>query len=416
MTNSNIDPITRRASEDDEGKTIDLDAGRNSGTGAGFGSDADQLSDSGDFGERNTLGDSSNPDPSSAPRQSSGEGFESGEGRAGVLEDSYSNVGTGVFQGGSNQPGEADTGFDGGSDPADLTGSSDREVPLVGSYQQSAPYSSYDSGSEGGAKAKAKQVASQVGDQAGTVKDTVGEQASAVKDSVADKAAQVKDLAGQRAGDVAEVTKEELSKLVADARGQVQTLWDQAAGQLREQAGTGQRQLAEMVHGLASELGELTSKADSDGPVTALLKQAAHQSGQLSHWLSEAHTDDVLSELRRFARRRPAVFLAGATLAGIVVGRLGRGLMAAAKTEQQTASLTQGRGYYEAGTRGIQPTGYDVTGGASVAPGATTVPATYYGDAADLDTTPASGIDTGYQGEFGDVAPTRSGFTGGERR
>ena len=415
MTNSNIDPITRRAIEGDERETIDLDAGHNSGTGTEFGSDPDQRSDSADFGERDTLNDSFDADPGSAPRQSPGEGFEPGEGRAGVLEDSYSDVGTGFFPGGSNQPREAGYGFDGGSDPADLTGSSDQEVPLVGSYQQSAPYSSPDSGSEGGAKAKTKQVASQVGDQAGTVKDTVGQQASAVKDSVADKAVQVKDLAAQRAGDVAGVTKEELSKLVAEARGQVQTLWDQAAGQLREQAGTGQRQLAEMVHGLAGELGELTSKADSDGPVTSLLKQAAYQSGQFSHWLSEAHTDDVLSELRRFARRRPAVFLAGATLAGIVVGRLGRGLMAAAKTEQQTASLTQERGYYEAGTRGIQPTGYDVGGEASVAPGAT-MASTYYGDGADLDTTPASGIDPGYQGEFGDVAADRPGFTGGERR
>ena len=41
---------------------------------------------------------------------------------------------------------------------------------------------------------------------------------------------------------------------------------------------------------------------------------------------------------------------------------------------------------------------------------------TYYGDGADLDTTPASGIDPGYQGEFGDVAADRPGFTGGERR
>ena len=47
-------------------------------------------------------------------------------------------------------------------------------------------------------------------------------------------------------------------------------------------------------------------------------------------WLPEGRIIEmhVLDELRRFARRRPATFLIGAAIAGVVVGRLTRNLLA----------------------------------------------------------------------------------------
>lgn len=375
MTNSNFDPITGRANAGNERESIELGADQSAATG----SDYDPQSSTPDFGPRNTLGDGDGP-AADTPRYSAGEGFAPGGGAPAELEDSYA------------------------------------DESLSRPYGQAAGYAAEQPNGSGGAQDKVKQVAGQVGDQAGQVKDTVGEQASAVKDSVTDKAAQVKDVAAQRAGDVAGVTKDELSKLVSEARGQVQTLWDQAAGQLREQAGTGQRQLAEIVHGLASELGELASKAESQGPITSLLKQAAHQSGQFSHWLSEAHTDDVLTEVRRFARRRPAVFLAGATLAGIVAGRLGRGLMAAAKTDQRNASANDGDGFYAGSSITGAPAGYRVAGATSTTPGALGTPPGSYTDISDFDNELASGRDRGLSDEFGDDLVVRPGFAGGERR
>nr|WP_300144946.1 hypothetical protein [Propionicimonas sp.] len=172
-------------------------------------------------------------------------------------------------------------------------------------------------GGGGDARAKAEHVVEHAADQASDVKDTAVEKASDVKDAARDRGA-----------DVADVARDELARLAGDTRAQFQGLWDQASGQLREQASTGKQQLADLLHALAGELGEMASKSEQDGPVTALAKQASRRGGELSHWLANADASDVLAEVRRFARRRPFVFLAGATVAGVVVGRLSRGLMA----------------------------------------------------------------------------------------
>lgn len=203
-----------------------------------------------------------------------------------------------------------------------------------------------------GVTEKAKNVAGQAADEAAAVKDTAVE-----------KAAQVKDVAVERGTDVANVAKEEFTRLTGDARTQLQTLWGQTSDQLRDQAATGKQQLADLLHALSAELGEMASKSTQDGPLTALAKQASHQGGQLSHWLSESDPSDVLVEIRRFARRRPFVFLAGAGIAGVLVGRLSRGLMAASDGPQPTRSS----GYSD------QPPDYDPAGG-----GTPTVPGDPY--------------------------------------
>lgn len=191
------------------------------------------------------------------------------------------------------------------------------------SYSTGAPYGTGGTGSGTGDKAK---------EAAGKAKDVAGhaaDQAAAVKDTAVEKAGEVKDVAVERGSDVAGVAKDELARLAGDARTQLQGLWQQASSQLREQAGAGQHQLADLLHSLSSELGEMASKSEQDGPLTAFARQASYRGGELSHWLANAEASDVLTEVKRFARRRPFAFLAGAAVAGVVVGRLSRGLMAA---------------------------------------------------------------------------------------
>lgn len=149
-----------------------------------------------------------------------------------------------------------------------------------------------------------------------------------VKDTAASAASDVKETAVQRGGDVAAVARDEFGRVADEARTQLRSLWGQTSGQLREQASAGKQQLADLLHSLAGELGEMASKAEQNGPLTALARQGAVRGGELSHWLSTSEPGDVLVEIRRFARRRPVLFLAGALAAGVVVGRLSRGLMA----------------------------------------------------------------------------------------
>ncbi len=168
------------------------------------------------------------------------------------------------------------------------------------------------------------------------------EKAGDVAGSAAEKAGELKDVALERGGDVAAVAKDELARLTNEARSEVQSLWSNASEQLRGQAATGQKQLSELLHSLAGELGEMASKSENTGPLTALARQAAARGGELSHWLANSEPTDLLTEVRRFARRRPFVFLASAAVAGVVVGRLGRGLMAVGDTEHSATRMVEG--------------------------------------------------------------------------
>ena len=182
------------------------------------------------------------------------------------------------------------------------------------------------------------------------VAETGAEQASVVKDTALESAAEVKDVAADRTAEVAGVAKDELARVAGEARAQVQGLWSQASDQLREQAGNGKQQLADLLHSLAAELGQMASKSDDNGPLTALAKQAAARGGELSHWLQESEPADVLTEIKRFARRRPFVFLAGAAVAGVVVGRLSRGLMASGDGTSSPSVAARASSYSELGS------------------------------------------------------------------
>jgi cell division septum initiation protein DivIVA len=226
----------------------------------------------------------------------------------------------------------------------------DSDEGVTGSASDSAGDLSGTTGSDaaigtavsGGTTGTGTGAASSAGARAGEVAGSAAEKAGDVAGSAAEKAGELKDAALERSGDVAAVAKDELARLAHEARSEFQSLWSNASEQLRGQAATGQQQISELLHSLSGELGEMASKSDNPGPLTSLAKQAAARGGEWSHWLANSEPADVLTELRRFARRRPFVFLAGAALAGVVVGRVGRGLMAAADTDQSPTRTVSG--------------------------------------------------------------------------
>ena len=61
---------------------------------------------------------------------------------------------------------------------------------------------------------------------------------------------------------------------------------------------------------------------------TDLAQQAAEKAHQFAGWLEQRDPGSVLDEVRAFARQRPGAFLAIAFGAGVVTGRLVRGLTA----------------------------------------------------------------------------------------
>lgn len=225
----------------------------------------------------------------------------------------------------------------------DLTGSAyDPAHDLAGSPSDISDASGDNAATNNAGAAAAKEAAGHAVEKAG---DVAG--------SAAEKADELKDVALERGGDVAAVAKDELARLTQEARSEVRSLLSTASEQLRGQAATGQQQLSELLHSLAGELGQMASKSDSSGPLTALAKQAAAKGGEWSHWLANSEPADVLTQVRRFARRRPFVFLASAAVAGVVVGRLGRGLMAAGEAEHTATRMVDSTAASVPATAGV---------------------------------------------------------------
>lgn len=201
-------------------------------------------------------------------------------------------------------------------------------------------------------------------DETKAVADHSAAAAHDVADTALAKASDSKDVLLERGGDVVAVAKDEAAELAREARDHVRSLWTQASGQINQQVANAQKQFAEVLHAWAGELGEMASKSEQHGPITSLAKQAASRGGSLSHWLSNAETGDMLVEVRRLARRRPLAFLVGAAAAGILVGRLGRGLMAADDSAPAGAtSVPMGRPVSPATVGGVNPTSVPVLDG-----------------------------------------------------
>lgn len=132
--------------------------------------------------------------------------------------------------------------------------------------------------------------------------------------------------------------KDELSvqtrRVMGDAREELST-------QAREQTD----RLATSVRSLATRVQAMADgRTDEAGRLPDMAREAASHAAQWADSLSSRDIDEVLDDLRRQARRKPGMFLLGAGVAGIVVGRLARNMRAA---EQHHDARTSGYASYE---------------------------------------------------------------------
>jgi uncharacterized phage infection (PIP) family protein YhgE len=155
------------------------------------------------------------------------------------------------------------------------------------------------------------------------------EEAANVKDTAVDSAKNVAGTAKEQAAGVAETAKEQAAQVADEARQQARALFDTVTSEAREQGRQQQQRIASAVHALSKELGSMASSSSESGPLTDLAHQASRKGGEIAHWLENREPKDVLEEARRFARRRPVMFLALCGLAGVLAGRVTRGAVAA---------------------------------------------------------------------------------------
>jgi ElaB/YqjD/DUF883 family membrane-anchored ribosome-binding protein len=161
------------------------------------------------------------------------------------------------------------------------------------------------------------------------------------KDQAADVAGTARDAGKHVAG----VAGEQAGQVASEATHQVKQLVHQAKGELTEQAATQQQRVASGLRSLSKELGTMAQGSEQSGMATDLVHQASERTNAVASWLEQREPGHVLDEVTRFARQRPGTFLALAAGAGLLVGRLGRGLKAATDDANDQASEPIGQGY-----------------------------------------------------------------------
>jgi hypothetical protein len=149
--------------------------------------------------------------------------------------------------------------------------------------------------------------------------------ADVVKDQAADLGHGTVEAGKHAAG----VAQEQASVVAAEAGRQGKDLLRQAQEELGRQAAQGQRRLAAELLSLSDELSSMADGSGQDGAATGLARQAATRARVAGRWLSDREPAQVVDEVQSFARRRPGAFLALAVGAGLVAGRLTRGIKAA---------------------------------------------------------------------------------------
>ena len=163
---------------------------------------------------------------------------------------------------------------------------------------------------------------------------------------VKDQASDLGHSSVQAGKHVADVAREQASGVAAEAGRQGRDLLQQAQGQLEEQAARGQQRLADRLLSLSDELRSMADASGQGGMAAGLAHQVASRVGDAGQWLGDRKPGQVVDEMQSFARRKPAVFLTLAAGAGLVAGRLTRGLKDASSDDSAAAApaATQGFG------------------------------------------------------------------------
>lgn len=189
------------------------------------------------------------------------------------------------------------------------------------------------------------------------------------KDVAADEAKKVGVTAQQGGQQVAETAKAEAAALASEAKMHAGDLFAQVRAEASTQAADQTARIATTLRTIAQDLTGMSTGAQpltTSSTASSLVGQASGQVEQVARWLENREPAELLDDVRRYARRNPGTFIAGAALLGFLGARFTRGLQADQQVEQRRGYVGYtGTGYgYDARQtqRGMDPnyveTGY----------------------------------------------------------
>ncbi|MDY6054647.1 ATP synthase F0 subunit B [Micrococcus sp.] len=175
------------------------------------------------------------------------------------------------------------------------------------------------------------------------------QKAEATAQEAKDQAQGIAQDARAQAKDLAQSAQHEAGQLKEEALQQARSLAETVQGRLGEQAGTQQERAAAQARSFADDLHRLASgEQPQNDAVRQVVASVADRAEALTQRLETAQPADLLDDVRRFAARRPGTFLAIALGAGLIAGRMTRGLRDAAQDD--TAHLTSRGGHVRQGS------------------------------------------------------------------
>lgn len=129
----------------------------------------------------------------------------------------------------------------------------------------------------------------------------------------------------------ASVASDEAKQVASDVRDQARGLLDETKNQVQDQSRTQRDRLVDTLRTFGDDLDGMAQ--DRDGLASGAAREVAQRVRTISERLDGREPSELLDDLRSFARRRPGMFLAGALVSGVVVGRLLRGGRDAARAD-----------------------------------------------------------------------------------
>lgn len=189
---------------------------------------------------------------------------------------------------------------------------------------------------------------------------TTGTRSQGPTNGPTDRGAAAKQEAQKVAGTIADAGREATSALseqtaaVADtAKEQLSSFVSQARAEAAQQAQTQGQQVIRGLHTLTDELSALANgRPNEAGQVGKLVGDAEQRLQRYVSSLEARGPQGALDDVASFARRRPAMFLLGAGVAGFAIGRLVRaGAGANGNGHGTPQSSTQSAGDWNAQTR-----------------------------------------------------------------
>jgi hypothetical protein len=200
-------------------------------------------------------------------------------------------------------------------------------------------------------------------------------------DVAKDEAKNVQQTAVQAGSQVASTATDQAKEVVQETQRQAKDLLDQGRTQVRQQAISQQQKAGQSLSSLAQELRGLADGTSSGapGPARDLLQQGAGIVENFAGKLQNREPAELLDEVRSFARRKPGLFLLGAAAAGVLAGRLTRGVTAAHSDSGPSSSGYPSQSNYVDPTPSYSDTTYTGTGAGYSTAGSAPLPPPPYG-------------------------------------